>query len=404
MKHGSLTLCFALYARAWRGLARWVAAIVLSITFQTANAVLPVPSPPCPTNLSSKSAERLANRIADTTKEDWWRACAANSLVQKGADAIPILIRLLKNGDLSTQLLAMDYVSEAKTHGGSMREIVPIIVQDLKTYNPNDPAMRGEVYRIYWALEFLGKDAKPAIPILIEKSRSDVPGIPVPESHWAIRTLGRIGKYDAARVVPHLVQLLDEPSRRVDAANALADMAASARSAVPTLTRHLEGGVISPGDKFSESLMWALARCGDSSTTVATLTPLLLAPGLELQAANALRGIGPAARPAIPYLLSRLENSSSPAQEKIIDVLALLAIDPDSIETLKRILAQAVRDNSYDIADQLAHAKALPAGLAPDLQLAINTSPDPHLRQLYIDALEHIHASTSHAISHSKSP
>jgi hypothetical protein len=387
----------------WKGIVGLVAAAVLCMTSQTASAILPVLAPPCPTDLSSKSVEQLAKRIAEPSKADWWRACAAGSLAQRGADAIPMLIRLLRNKDLSTQLLAVDFVSDAKKRGGSMREVVPIIVQDLRTYHSNDPAMRDQVYRIYWALEFIGKDATPAIPTLIEKSRSDTPGVPMP-SHWAIRALGRIGQYDAATVVPHLVQLLDDPARRVDAANALADMTTSARSAVPSLTQHLEDVVPSPGDRFPESLMWALARCGDSSTTVATLTPLLLAPGLELLAANALRDIGPAARPALPFLLTRLENSSSPAKEKIIDVLALLAIDPDSIETLNRILALAVRDNSHDIADQLAHAKTLPAALAPDLKLAIDTSSDPRLRQLYIDALDRTHAPAPHAVRHSKSP
>jgi hypothetical protein len=376
-----------------KGLAGSVATIVLGITFQTANAILPVPTPPCPTNLSSISAERLANRIADATRENWWRACAADSLAQRGADAIPTLIHLLQNRDVSTQLLAIDHLDEAKEHGGSVYEAVPLIVQHLKTYSLDNSYIRDQIYRVYWALGLLGKDATPAIPVLIEKSRSDKSSAVVPESYWAIRTLGTIGKYDAQRIVPHLIELLDDASHRVDAANALANMAASARSAVPALTHHLEAAIASPSDKFSESLMWALAQCGDSATTVATLTPLLVAPGFELQAANALRGIGPAARPAVPYLLSRLENSSSPANEKIIDVLALLAIDPDSVETLKRILAQATRTNSYEIADQLAHAhtKALPAALGPDLQRAIDTSSDPRLRQLYVDALVQTH-------------
>jgi hypothetical protein len=377
--------------RTWKCLAGSVAAIVLSITYQTANAILPVPTPPCPTNLSSESAEQLANRIADPTKEDWWRACATDSLAQRGEDAIPTLIHLLQSRDVSTQLLAIDHLDEAKKRGGSVREAVPLIVQHLKDYDLDNAYIRDQIFRVYWALEFLGKDSTPAIPVLIEKSRSDALGLVVPESYWAIQTLGRIGKYDAQKIAPHLILLLDEPSHRVDAANALADMTASARSAVPELTRHLEAALNSPSDKFSESLMWALARCSDSATTVATLTPLLVAPGFELQAANALRGIGPAARPAIPYLLSRLENSSSPANEKIIDVLALLVIDPNSIETLKRILAEATRSHSYDIADQLAHSKTLPAALAPDLQKAIDTSSDTRLRQLYIDALKQTH-------------
>lgn len=384
-------------------IAGLVAAAVLCMTCQTAGAIAPVLEPPCPTDLSLKSVQQLGKRIADISQSDWWRACAANSLGQRGADAVPILIRLLKSEELSTQLLAVDFVSDAKKHGGSMREIVPIIVQDLKTYHSNDPALRDQVYRFYWALQFLGKDAMPAIPTLIEESRSDAPGVPMPR-YWAIRTLGTIGKYDAATVVPHLVQLLDDPLRRVDAANALASMAASAHSAVPSLTQHLKDVIDPPGDGFSASLMWALVRCGDSSTTVATLTPLLVAPGFELLVANALRDMGPAARPAIPYLLARLENSSSPAKEKLIDAFALLAIDPDSIETLKRILAQALHDNSYDIADRLANAKTLPPALAPDLRLAIDTSSDPRLRRLYIDALEHTHAPRSQAISHVKSP
>lgn len=106
--------------------------------------------------------------------------------------------------------------------------------------------------------------------------------------------------------------------------------------------------------------------------------------------------------PAVPYLLSRLENSSSTANEKITDVLTLLVIDPDSIETLERILAQAIRNNSYDIADQLAHVKVLPAALAPDLQKAIDTSSDPRIRQFYIDALERTHSRSMHVFDVSK--
>jgi hypothetical protein len=293
---------------------------------------------------------------------------------------------------------------DRNTHGGAVSDVVPLIVQHLKTYDLNNSYLRDHIFLVYWALEFLGKDATPAIPLLIEKSRSDKPGPTVPESYWAIRTLGRLGKYDAKRIVPQLIQLLDEPAHRVDAANALSDMTTSARPAVPALISHLNAALVFPVDKFSESLMWALTRCGDSATTVAILTPLLVAPGFEIQAANALRGIGPAAHSAVPYLLSRLENSSSPANEQIIDVLALLAIDPDSVETLKRILAQAVRSNSYDIADQLAHAKALPAALAPDLQKALDASSDPRFQQLYFDALKHTHSSASHAASHSISP
>jgi HEAT repeat protein len=379
-----------------------IAALLLSMTHQTANAISPVPTPPCPASLSTKSTEQLATRVADSSKADWGRECAANVLAEKGAKAVPVLIRLLQYGDLSTQFLAIDSIYAAQEHGGAAREAMPLIVHRLKSYNVNDPYIRDQIYRVYGVLGLLGNDATPAIPLLIEKSRSDIPGIPKPESYWAIEALGRIGKFDTKRVVPHLIQLLDEPSHRVDAANALAGMAASARSAVPALTRHLETSLASMSDKFSESLMWALARCGDSGTTVPILTPILLAPGFEMQAAHALREIGPPARPAVPYLFSRLENSSSTANEKITDVLALLVIDPDSIETLERILAQAIRNNSYDIADQLAHVKVLPAALAPELQKAIDTSSDPRIRQLYIDALERTHSRSMQVFDVSK--
>src|SRR5271155_3080634 len=129
----------------WKDVAKSVAAIVLSITCQTANAMVPAPTPPCPTNLSSKSSEQLAKRIADPSKADWWRACAADSLAQRGADSIPTFIHLLKNGDLSTQLLAINHISEVKEHGGSVREVMPLIVQDLKTYNSDDTVIRDQV-------------------------------------------------------------------------------------------------------------------------------------------------------------------------------------------------------------------------------------------------------------------
>ena len=97
------------------------------------------------------------------------------------------------------------------------------------------------------------------------------------------------------------------------------------------------------------------------------------------------------------HTLKGLERSA--ANEKIIDVVALLAIDPTSVDTLKRILAEARRSNSYDIADELAHAKVLPAALAPDLRKAIATSQDPRFRRLYIEALKQTHAPAPHAVS-----
>jgi hypothetical protein len=169
--------------RTWKGLAGSVAAIVLSITYQTANAISPVPTPPCPTNLSSESAEQLANRIADPTKEDWWRACAADSLAQRGADAIPTLIHLLQSRDVSTQLLAIDHLDEAKKHGGSVRDAVPLIVQHLKNYDLDNAYIRDQIFRVYWArpasrcrlrTHYEGSDPPPVprYPICLADSRT----------------------------------------------------------------------------------------------------------------------------------------------------------------------------------------------------------------------------------------
>src|SRR5580692_1658057 len=85
-----------------------IAALLLSMTHQTANAISPVPTPPCPASLSTKSTEQLATRVADSSKADWGRECATNVLAEKGAKAVPVLIRLLQYGDLSTQFLAID--------------------------------------------------------------------------------------------------------------------------------------------------------------------------------------------------------------------------------------------------------------------------------------------------------
>jgi len=379
-----------------------VASVILSIAHQATNAMSPAPPWPCPKTLSTEPAEQLANRVANPSSPDRWRECAADALAEKGAVAMPFLMHLIQVGDQRAQFLAMNRVSEAQARGGSAREIVPLIVHRLKTYDLDNSNVRQQVYDVYGVLGLLGKDATPAIPLLIERSRSDKPGLAKPESYWAIQALGNIGKYDTRRVVPHLMQLLDDPSHRVDAANALANLATSARGAVPALTSHLEASLDAISNGFSASLMRALARCADSGTAVPILMPILLAPGFEMQAASALREIGPPAAPAVPYLLNRLENSSSPAEEKITDVLALLVIDPNSVETLRRILAQATRSNSYEIADELAHLKALPTALAPDLRNAIDTAPDARIRQAYIEALEKTHPKSLRAFDVSK--
>lgn len=253
----------------------------------------------------------------------------------------------------------------------------------------------------------LGKDAQPAIPLLIEKSRGlglSYPG----ENNHAIEALGRLCPYDPDRIIPHLIGLLDQPGQAAAAAKALENIGEPARSAEKALRRNLLVAVDAKQDDVAVALISALGRLGRPRPTVAILIPLLERPGEADAAAKALDRIGPQAKPAVAALINRLYGPDTGWQERGDDISALIAIDLRSPVVLKAALEELARAEDavedYLSAAALTKVRPFPPALAPALVAAIERrDSDDLVRHMLQETLAHTDTTLKPANS-SRSP
>lgn len=152
--------------------------------------------------------------------------CAMLALIARGPEAVPVAIRLLGMDD-DNLLPAVEIVHAL---GPQAHAVLPALMHRIRD---RPPALLVQSQQLYGALAALGPAARPAIPLLIDKSRERA------DRDEALGALGKLGKYDAGRVVPHLTALLDEPrTRPADAAPvlfALAAIGSDARAARPSI-------------------------------------------------------------------------------------------------------------------------------------------------------------------------
>ncbi len=131
-------------------------------------------------------------------------------------------------------------------------------------------------------------------------------------------------------VVPQLVALLkgDEPRGRAEAVQALTAIGPAARDAVPALAeraRTEQGAARLP---FLRALV-AVDGGGTSSFTV----PILLSflddrdPALRLEAAQALRGYGPAGSAYVPNILAKIPLADPPVRAALLDAVRSMGAD-----------------------------------------------------------------------------
>jgi hypothetical protein len=255
----------------------------------------------------------------------------------------------------------------------------------------------------YSTLVCVGADAKQVIPLLMEVAVSK----PTDRKHsnespYAISALGGLGKYDPQTVVPFLIRLLEQPSHTRDAARALGTMGHAARDSVPALRQHLTAAV--SGDDIDSAAIFiaALARVGSAQTSVPILVPLLQKPDLEYSVAYALSNIGHPATAAVPALIARLkENGTQNANDRYMDIAALISIDERSRAVLDVLLPEATSDKLSNLevfaaATALAEVNPLPAEFAPALKSAMNRpGTDPIMKGLFERALINAHSQPS---------
>jgi HEAT repeat protein len=266
---------------------------------------------------------------AGSRDSDWKATCASEELARRGEEVVSALIRLMEtHRDPVIDLLAMEALC-GKGHSGS--SAIDYLLKRL----PGDKT--GFTIEAHEALACMGPHAKRAIPYLIQTSGDDF---------RAVQTLGELAKYHPTLIVPRLTQLLDNPARIGDAADALEHAGAPARPALDALSSHLSIAATEHRNDIASALTKAIGSVGDPRITVPLLLPLLDQPGTREAAAAALGRIGPPAAAAVPRLIGRLDDPEIGWTERSTDIRALASIDMASLQVLGVLLHEAASDKN----------------------------------------------------------
>ncbi len=174
------------------------------------------------------------------------RAHAARELGLIGAaarKAIPGLVKILKDEDLSVRISAAEAIAKIDPNG---QEVAPTLIQVLKT---SDPEVRCRAIK---DLKELGVAAQGAVPDLIAALKDEHQAVHI----MAAETLGSMGSA-AESAIPHLIEALDQwnVETRSHAVTALAQIGAAA---VPFLIQALG----CPNESVRASASVALLQIG----------------------------------------------------------------------------------------------------------------------------------------------
>jgi len=209
----------------------------------------------------------------DLNKRLW----AANSLAMmgdKGTEAVPQLIEMLKTNDENVALIVVLTLSMLDE-----KSVVPHLINVLKY---PDARVRERAAN---ALERMGRGAKGAVPQLTEALSDPDENVRIS----ATIALGKIGE-GAKIAVPRIAQMLKDPGTELDreaAILALTDLGEVAEEAVP----HLVEALNNPDEKVRRSAAVALGKIGKGEQLVVPQLIKALGdpdPGVRMFAATSL--------------------------------------------------------------------------------------------------------------------
>ncbi len=333
-------------------------------------------------------------QLADALKDEsaGIRASAVGALVSFGRCLdpwIPSLLQMIENDKDPAVRMAFSTAVPGIHPPAVSVAVIPTLIAALRR---PDGQVRDAACRI---LMSFGPEARTAIPALIAMAReewSDSPELDrqtLALDRSAIQALVKITlkTESAGQVIAVLTELVREksPKRCAAVVEALVEFGPAAESAVPTMIRALSWRVptdrrtmfdravaikalirIAPGSKSSGEVIAALGvvvRTGD--------------PGLQVDAANALGELGPAAESAVPDLIRAIEEA---APEKRFQVtwrasVALGRIAPctksagKTIAALHALLRIRPADENFQIAaaDALGDFGPAAESAVPDL-------------------------------------
>ena len=319
--------------------------------------------------------------------EHWAANCASEALSRKGEEAVPALISLMESHNANTELLALSAVC-GDGHRGEAA--VPYILDRIRSA---DLAFTQVAYH---TLACMQEGARPAIPVLLEKSLQSIRGAPAQQGNAAIEALGRLSVLDPETIIPHITKLLDVPVHTSAAADALKQIGNPARESLPAIRRRLDSAIKGREDAPVASLISSMTVLGNAADNIDYFSYLLDQPVSGPLAAKALGSIGGEATSALPFLIRALNNPRIKSGDRYFYIVALASIAPASASVRRILLREATREDGglsvMEAASRLSEMGPLPANFAPLLVKKIE-SLDENDSTAYLlkQALDHTH-------------
>ncbi|MDB5792711.1 MAG: hypothetical protein JWQ80_2735 [Massilia sp.] len=330
---------------------------------------LPPPRPPACVPAGAAVTIGVLEAILAGKGDSPLRDCAVNDLAARGAAAVPVAVRMLGAGDSDSAMLALALLSAL---GPTAQAALPALMDQVRTPSP---ALHLNPGGLYDAVGALGAAGGPAIPLLIARSRAPY------YRYYAVGALGKLGKYDAGRVVPHLVSTLEGREGRLlpldtsAVLGALADIGKGARAALPATLAALERAKAAGESMDASAAIRALLALAEPGESIPVLVGLFDHPMLAYSAVEGLALIGPAAASAAPALIDKLNRSREEPHMPDRIVSALAAIGPELPAVQQQLLIEATQYQRWTAAYALAHGGPLPFHFAAALAAALAKKP-----------------------------
>jgi HEAT repeat protein len=244
------------------------------------------------------------------------RAAAAEALAQIGVlakAAVPALIKAMNDKDVVVRRRVTNALGLI---GPRAKAAIPALIKALKDPDKGVKFKEASVSQCAMiALGNIGPDAKAAASALLEILNTDDDKFPA-----AIATLAKIKPKDK-KLVPFYRQVLQDkehPRLHYAAVYGLGILGPIAKEAIPDLLEAFRAKGVKGArqiERLQTGVVWALGRMGPAKKVVSTLGNVLknpkLAFGVRLEAAQALRAMGPAAKGAVPAVTAALTDAGA---------------------------------------------------------------------------------------------
>jgi HEAT repeat protein len=267
------------------------------------------------TTVAGREATAAIPLLTKVLMEGW---DTAEALAKIGPPAVPRLLELLQTGKVSRRPLIVKTLGMI---GAKHPDVVPTLIRIL---NDPTPAMRQAAID---ALTGMSPKVHEVVPALSEKLKDKEAGIRLAAAAALLAIQGR----EARAAVPTLVELLAQPDihHRRTAVGLLGDLGATAKEALPALTRartDVDGGV-------RTAAAWAIAKIQRSEAAQAAAAVMMEAltdkdATVRKHSIRCLAQVGPDARSAIPALVKAFQEDTQEVSNAAAE--ALRRIDPEA--------------------------------------------------------------------------